>query len=793
MKRCAGFFIFLMIRGFLSAQDPQADTLQHQFSRYQSGALQEKLFVHTDKTFYLAGETVWFKAYVVDASFHKPLAVSSISYIEILSKDLRPVVQSKIALVNGSGNGSVTLPGFLISGNYIFRAYTSWMKNFSPDFYYEQIIHIVNTMKGAAVLKSPVPAASIRFFPEGGTGVDGLPEKMAFKATSGDGRGLDCTGFIVNQHNDTLTSFQSLHNGMGHFEFSPEKNSTCYALVRLGDSLIKEKLPDAAEQGMVMNATDDETGKWKITVRATPDFNNTQVYLFAQTRQVIKNVQAGLIRDGMASFSIDKKDLGDGISTFTLFNQFRQPVCERLVFKRPLKKLLIRATTDQAVYNTRKPVTINLTSLNADGLPLAGNCSLSVFMTDSLQPVPEQNILSWLFLSSDLKGRIETPEYYFTDTGKNSDEAMDNLLLTQGWRRFKWNDIIENRKPVFEFLPETEGPVINGKIINKLTGLPVGYSGAILSIPGAEGAFSSATSNAQGLVHFGFKDIYKNNALVVQPALMKDSSYRIDITNPWSDKFSSASIPSLVIAKDQENELLNRSISNQVENGYGLEQKHRYEINNPDTTSFYGRPDRSYNLDDYTRFQTMEEVLREYVEDVRVRKEGEKFSFKVRNRLFGTYFEEDPLILCDGIPVTDATRIINLDPLKVKKIEVVMHNYYNGSSVFAGIINVKSYNGELGTTQIDPNALVVEYEGLQQQRVFYSPGYKSREEQESHMPDFRNVLYWAPQVSTGPDGNARLTFYTSDLKGKFAVVIQGITADGLPGHGIAYFEVMDSR
>ena len=96
-------------------------------------------------------------------------------------------------------------------------------------------------------------------------------------------------------------------------------------------------------------------------------------------------------------------------------------------------------------------------------------------------------------------------------------------------------------------------------------------------------------------------------------------------------------------------------------------KKRQYIQTNQDTTSFYGKPDRLYNLEDYTRFQTMEEVMREYVEDVRVRKEGEKYTFKVRNRLFGTYFEEDPLILLDGIPISDASKIIALDPLKIKK------------------------------------------------------------------------------------------------------------------------------
>jgi hypothetical protein len=793
MKRCVGFFIFLLNSHLIFAQSQMPESLQEQFNKYQSGALQEKIFVHTDKTYYLAGETVWFKIYAVDASFHKPVTTSSITYIEILSKDSKPVVQSKISMINGNGAGSVILPGFLATGNYVLRAYTNWMKNFSPDFYYEHTLHIINTLKLSPVVPYSKLTSGIQFFPEGGNAMFGFTGKIAFKAADADGHGLECQGAILNQNNDTITKFQSLHNGMGVFQLKPEKGSSYFALVKLNDSLIKQKLPDPTDHGFTMSVWEEETDKLKVTVHASADFNNTSVYLFAQTRQMIKNIQTSQVKDGEASFILNKSALGDGISSITIFNQSRQPVCERLVFKRPVEKLAIQAKTDQAVYAPRKPIRIDLSTANTSSQPLSGNLSMSVFMIDSLQHIPEQSIITYLYLHSELKGRIESPEYYFTNTDKVSDEALDNLLLTQGWRRFKWSDVMDSKKPVFEFLPEVEGPVVNGKIINKLTGAPVAFSGAWLSIPGDDYAFSSATSDAQGLVHFGFKDIYKNNAIVVQPALQKDSFNRIDINNSYSDKFSSNTLRPMTLNRSQESILVNRSISNQVENTYAIERKRQYVKSNPDTTSFYGKPDKQYNLDDFTRFQTMEEVMREYIEDVRVRKDGEKYNFKVRNRLFNTYFEEDPLILLDGIPIPDASKIIALDPLKIKRIEVVTYNYYTGSSVFAGIVNVKSYSGELGATQIDPNSLVIEYDGLQQQREFYSPQYGSKEAEESHIPDFRNVLYWAPQITTGPDGKSQLSFYSSDLKGKFAVVVQGITPDGLPGKTVTQFEVRDSN
>ncbi|HLA60010.1 MAG TPA: hypothetical protein VK622_14645 [Puia sp.] len=793
MKRWLCILITLSSFGQAAAQDQQMDNLQQQYRNYQSANQQEKLFVHTDKNFYLAGETVWFKVYSVDASSHKTFTSSSVAYLEILTKDQKPVVQSKVAVNGGSGSGSLILPASLGTGNYVLRAYTSWMKNFSADFYYQHSLHIVNTLKLTAPGTEAVSPSIVEFFPEGGHMVQGLATKIAFKMTGTDGRGLDGYGAVINDHNDTLSRFRPLYNGMGNFLFKPEKDQNYYAVVYCKDTMLRQKLPVADQEGVVMTVSNESEDNLSINIQASPDLSNTRLYLFVHTRNILKNVQTGLIKGGQSHFVVNKKDLGEGISTVTLLNSDRQPVCERLVFKRPTNLLLIDAKTDQSVYLNRKPVMVDLKSTGKDHNALSGNMSVSVFLIDSLQHIPEHSIVYYLYLSSDLKGYIQSPEYYFTHSDKEGDDAVDNLLLTQGWRRFKWNDVFENRKPAFEFLPELEGPVVNGKIINKVTGSPVGNAVAYLSIPGADYAFSSATSNADGLIRFGFKDIYKNNALVVQPAQQKDVNYRIDITSAFSDKYASVHSSSLNISKIREKELTIRSIGNQVENTYAIEKKRRYATGNPDTSSFYGQPDRRYYLEDYTRFQTMEEVMREFVEDVRVRKEGDHFTFKVRNRLFGTYFENDPLILLDGIPVSDASKIIALDPLKINKIEVVMHKYYLGSSVFEGIINIKSYSGEIGATQIDPNALVVEYEGLQQQREFYSPSYTSGEMEASHIPDYRNVLYWAPQIITGAEGKAQLHFYTSDLKGKFAVIIQGITEDGRPGKAVTQFEVNDAK
>jgi hypothetical protein len=390
-----------------------------------------------------------------------------------------------------------------------------------------------------------------------------------------------------------------------------------------------------------------------------------------------------------------------------------------------------------------------------------------------------------------LKGGIESPAYYFEHIDKKTDTALDNLLLTQGWRRFKWEEVLSGRKPSFEFAPELEGHVATGRIINKKTGSVSADIDAFVSMPGEDRAFSVTTSDSSGLIRYSFRNIYKNNVIVMQPALRKDSDNRIDILNAWSDQYSSVPVRSLSLSKMEQKELLNRSVNNQIENTFAVEKKHLYPTGYPDSSSFYGRPDKAYFLDQYVRYQTMEEVLREFVNDVRVRRDADKFNLRVKNSHTDLYYDGIPLMLVDGIPV-DASAIIGLDPSQVKKIELIAHRYYIGSFVFDGVINVKSYTGEVGATQIDPNATVVEYGAIQMQREFYSPSYAGEYDKQSRLPDYRNVLYWSPWIVTGADGKSRFSFFTSDTAGKFVVCIQGITADGIPGSTITSFEVRNT-
>ena len=788
------FFLFILLslsRSFVFGQGNLVDSIASQFDRYSLQSLQEKIFVHTDKSFYVPGEIIWFKVYDVDGHFNKPLDLSKIAYVEVLSTDQKPVLQAKIALKSGSGSGSFLIPFSFNSGNYVLRAYTNWMKNFLPEFYFEKMLTIVNPLKKPGWSADENSTAyDIQFFPEGGNMVNGMQSKIAFRVADHYGRGVDCNGVIVNQRNDTIARFQSLKFGLGHFLFTPAHGESYTAIIFPGkNTFVKHNLPIAYETGYVMNLADQDNEHILVTVSGNDPVNNL-FYLLVHTRHVIKVAQAKEVNAGKAEFLLDKKMFGEGISQLTVFNYKQQPVCERLYFKRPAQNLVVGIKPDKEIYNRREKVNLQLLAENSLNKPAVADLSMSVFLADSLQTANQNNIFSYLWLSSDLKGNIESPEYYIKNTGTEVDEAIDNLMLTHGWRRFRWEDVMQNKKPAFEFIPEYDGHLINGRIVDKRSGLPVENIPTYLSVPGIRFQLGIATSNQKGLVRFDMHNFYGAGEIVVQTNTKSDSLYRIEISSPYAEKFSTNSYPPFDLSEKFSNELVFNSMNAQVQNTFITSKRPQFILPVPaDSTAFYGIPDKKYFLDDYTRFITMEEVMREYIAEVHVRKKLEKFHFDAQDIPYKNFFDNNPLVLFDGVPVYDIDKVMAFDPLKVKKIEIIARKYSLDSVVNDGIVSYTTYQGDLAGFQLDPNALILEYPGLQLQREFFSPVYETAAQVENRAPDFRNLLYWSPNIKTNEQGKKDLNFYTSDLPGHYAVVIQGITADGMAGSTILYFDV----
>jgi hypothetical protein len=796
-KETVNYKIFLLIlSGFLAlpftgkAQDNAGAGIVQKFQQYSQQSVQEKLYLHLDRSFYLVGETMWFKAYNLNGGTHRFIDLSKIAYLEVMDKDLNAVVQTKFSLLDGKGNGSLVLPSSVVSGNYKVRCYTNWMKNFSSDYFFETSISVVNPF----VKFDPDPDEKreviydIQFFPVGGNLVRNIESKVGFRGIANDGKGINFKGFLVNQNSDTIVRFEPKKFGIGNFIFKPVTGQMYKILIKDEKGVVGTySLPEIQEQGYVMQVRDLSADQLGVVVTASPGTGN--ISLFTHTRQESRNSETKAIVDGKAVFTIDKSKIGDGITHISIFNNAGNPVCERLYFKRPAKNLTIEGKAGKEEYVTRDKVTMDLSTSSNAGVAELANLSVSVYLADSIQAENHENIGSYLYLSSDLKGNIESPEYYIQGN-KDADADVDNLMLTHGWRRFNWDDVFKNSSRSFSNLPEFDGHFIFGKVFNTVTGAPVKDMETYLAAPDAPARLYFAKSNGAGEVRFEVKEFFGPKELTIQTDLRADSTYRFEVANPFSKQPLSSGLSSFKFDKNLENQLLVRSVNMQTTNAFLPKWYRENKYVSPDSLAFFGRPDEKYILDDYTRFPTMEEVMREYVRGVMVRRRQKEFHFVMMDKLFPqTFFNTDPLILLDGIPIFNTDKIMAFDPLKVKKIELMSARYYLGRAVFTGVVSLSTYRGDLAGFELDPRILVIPYDGPQVKREFYAPKYDTPANMQSRIPDFRNLLHWAPDVTTDAQGKSQLSFYTSDQSGRYRVVIQGITKNGLAGSKTFTFKV----
>jgi hypothetical protein len=181
--------------------------------------------------------------------------------------------------------------------------------------------------------------------------------------------------------------------------------------------------------------------------------------------------------------------------------------------------------------------------------------------------------------------------------------------------------------------------------------------------------------------------------------------------------------------------------------------------------------------------------MREYVAEVRVRQQSGKFHYFVKNNLFNLFFEDEPLVLIDGVPAFNMNKMLAVDPLKIQKVQIVARKFYTGPLVNDGVVSYRTYEGDLGGYPLDPNAIAIHYEGLQLQQEFYTPVYDNGTPPSSRIPDFRNLLQWTPDIDTGMEGKNTASFYTSDIPGTYVLFVQGITPQGQPGSSIISFTV----
>lgn len=344
-----------------------------------------------------------------------------------------------------------------------------------------------------------------------------------------------------------------------------------------------------------------------------------------------------------------------------------------------------------------------------------------------------------------------------------------------------------------EALPEIRYHRMVFRLSEKISGLPIVNEVVFLSLPGKTSQLFASTSNDQGEVTFYVKDVVGSTALAIRLKNSRDMD--VELISPFmqsSQKQQDVARQALEEISPAQHELiLSHSLDVQIENSYFNKQRAQIDSPKTDALPFYGKAEVVYRLDDYTRFVLMEEVLKEYIWEIKVNKTRSAVNLRVMDQATGTFYNGPPLILLDGVPLSSANEIINYDPLKIEKISVVTNRYLLGDTVYDGIIEFSTYDGLMEDFPLESAITLIQYGGLQPTRVFFAPQHLGLAKLDSRLPDTRNLLHWDPAVPLNEEGMAGLSFFTSDITGQFIIVVEGVSPSGAFGSTTRRFTVAD--
>lgn len=647
----------------------------------------------------------------------------------------------------------------------------------------------------------PVPQLApmeIHFMPEGGDLIAGVDQRVAFKAVDGSGKGVSVSGVVKDSDGNEIASLADTFRGMGTFRITAEAGKTYSAEVSLNGAPNRiVQLPLAKEFGIHLTAHVLDPDDILLAIRTVG--LATDVTLIGHTRgELIFSGGAQASPDGFIA-RVPKRNLRPGITHFTVFDGAGKPMAERLVFMAPEPYGLLEVNLDKDVYARREAVGLDIDYLFDGGNPTRANFAVSVTKADEAdyEAAGGNDIRSYLLLSSDLKGYIESPSFYM-NTDIDTKTLADLLMMTHGWRRFNWDDFLSGNTPqITEFVDE--GVSISGTYIQRNNGRTIRNEELTIAIDPSNPSYFTVTTDNNGKFRVDGLDIADSTSVVVQGDdnngrrpidFTVDDLYTPTNESGWYPALSTLALGNIDAnyARDARNRLaIDRSfgLSNSVRElgeivveaqAVTQEEVVQESYNRP-----YGAPDRSFvpSTSDLNRGGTAFDLIRGRTGAFRI--SGSGSGTRVTAARAATLTSTtSPLFFLDGVEVDAGTiaRVRMQDIGVVDILTEVSSTVMFGARGSNGVISVFTRKG--GPAPIpETNMVTKKVPGYYAVREFYAPNY-AKNMDIHRKPDSRSTLWWAHTVRTDSNGSAKLQFYTSDDTGIYRIRVEGIDADGLP-------------
>lgn len=662
---------------------------------------------------------------------------------------------------------------------------------------------------------------TVDFFPEGGYMVANVPTNVAFKALNEFGKPAEIEGYITDNSQNRIVEFRSFHQGMGAFEFTPVPGKLYYAVVTnpKTDKLIE--LPEVMPKGYVLKVTSLQKNKYKVDYYSPV---NERVHLVVQAADKIYFSKSDVTKRGLNSLEFSADKFPAGLGLVTLFDHLGTPRCERLVYFKYNRRLNISLKFDKEKYSPREKISLKVRTTDQDSIPVSANLSLAVVNDQLLTMADDKqhNNLSWLMLGSEIKGKIEKPSFYFDPEERKAEKGLDFLLLTQGWRRYTWNELLTvNYKTEF---PAEKIGCISGIIMDKSKGTPVQAEVIVVELQNRKRILKLSTGKT-GRFRFENADISSYIQVLARSKAVDPKNISIELDQSFEseisqkEKITDRLVPEIIkikgnVVNDEEDSpnkkervrnnrvaaperiAVNdiggpglvmeedvKSLEEIVVVGYGVQKKADL------TGSVVAIPAQNINAVPLA----LEQALQGRASGIAViNDKGQPgLAPQVRIRGTGSISNHEPLYVIDGViydPLLSGNVSIlqNISAANIQSINVLKDasaTALYGSKAANGviIITTSASNGYYKSVKKNhkPNyaGLVISPRQLSPSKIFYYPVYK-----ENEIPavreDFRPTIYWNPNINTNSAGEALVEFYASDEITTFRATVEGISQNG---------------
>lgn len=484
----------LLLVGFpitVSSQSWEEDILQ-KAAVYTAIHRQEKVFVHTDRPAYAAGETIWFSAYVLSAATQRLNNSERVLYVELLAPD-GVLLQKQIFKINdGIAEGQLELQESMQGGSCFLQAYTNWQRNAGSALYFRKQIQISKAGRTASPVadslmansagKQPAvageadcalePGYSMQFYPEGGYLLEGINAKVAFEILDEFGHAVEAAGMVFDEKGEVVAAINAMWNGKGFFMLTPQAGKHYYALIEKQRGEEQHfPLPEAVMLGMnlsVVNHAHRDQLQVNIVLKSESP-GESEAFLLCMQHGIARHaVKLKLKADEPVSLSFDKADFKTGIVHFTLFDANKMPRSERLVMIDNQDQLNISVRELNEPKAPRELLELELVFTTNDGQAVKGDFSVSVNDAGRIPSSLYQhhNLVNYLALFSDLGQAIPDAHGLLDNTG-SARFKNELLMLTNGWRRYDWHQILADTIALPEYFVES-GIYIEGQVMSNM-------------------------------------------------------------------------------------------------------------------------------------------------------------------------------------------------------------------------------------------------------------------------------------------------------------------------------------